>query len=600
MHKLLEYIKDKKDIILSIILSIISNIGFVAYLILQGNKVNGSIICISIIIQAILMNSCIEFLDKKKVIFTSIISLIYSILIILGAQLEMYSDIQWRKLTFIAIIGFTVFIFIIISFIIYKIKELKCNKNYEINLKEKNIKIIIFLTILIIWTIGYIASFPGVYGYDAGFQILEFQDETVNITTHFSILYSFILYLFVFIGKVVFNNYDIGFGIYSFIQMLFIVYVAYKVCWYIYNKFKNKYILIASIGFFILIPYNFILSISSCQDVWFGGIFALIIINLLNMIENEKYYKNLKNLVIYCIQIILLCLTRNNGLYATIVAIPFLLIFFKKKRVIAATVIAIIIAQIAQTIMFKELNVEKGNSLKEMMSIPVQQIGRVYCYNKESLTEEEMEYILKLVPGDVLEIHKLNQSISDALKSKLNTDLIKQDIGKFIKNYIKIGWKNKTEYIEAAMLNNLGLWYPDKVYPDTRMYHPLLEYKMLDAKIYNDKYIQINRKSAIPFIDKVFTYLIADGKFSKIPVIGTISSMGTASFIIIFSIFMILYNKKYRYLTIIGEILGLYLTLLLAPVALYRYMYGIMLIIPIIISLPFASKNKEIGGEENG
>lgn len=580
---------NKKNI-LSILLAGFALLGFVLYFNIQKNNI--LLIPILYILYKIFYKITTK-INKKEALFCSILSVIYSTMLILGFQLDAYNGILYNLKTLATLISLPFFIFFIVYHILVFIASLKIKNSYYSNKKE--IKLSTYAGIFVPWFLGFLALYPGVYGYDAGFQFMQFDITGTGVTSHYSILHSYIFYFLVNLGKTLFNNYQAGFAIYSFIQLAFLSYVSYKVCYYIYNKFNNIKILIASICFFALSPFNMILAISSCQDSIFAGLFVLVLLSTLEMIENNsKFWSTWKKPLKYFILVFLLCAIRNNALYAFIVVIPFAIILLKKNKFkfIALSALVITLFQIYKGPVHNLLNVQKGNSLKEMSSVIVQQFGRVYCYNKDSLTQEELSYIAELIPEDVLKTYEFSPCISDALKGNLNDTLLKSDFKKFIKMYLSIGVKNLGTYFEAFLLNSIGTWYPNKTYPDSRMYHPYLEYQMLDAKKWNENYIVIERNSLLPLYEKALNIFVNKSAWNIIPVISTIFSTGTYFFAFIFVIAYMIYERKHIYLVPLSLVLGLYITILLAPVSLYRYIYPIILSVPLILSTTLKTDKK--------
>lgn len=576
-------IKISKIKILSLFSAAVSLLGVILYFDLPKSNILFIPLFYALYIG---FKSIVPKVNTKDGIFCGKLSIIYSTMLILGYQLDTYNGFIYNTKTILALLCFPFVIFIIIYAILNYFNNLTL-KESKINISNKRLKLLIFLLIFVIWFLGFLAIFPGLYGYDAGFQFMEFDIPDYTVTSHFSILHSYLFYFLVNLGYKIFNSYKIGFAIYGFLQMLFLCSVTSKVCYYIYNKFKNIKLLTISVLFFALSPFAMILSLSACQDAIFAGIFVLVILSTLDMIENSKiFWSSWKKILTYFILIFLLCAFRNNGLYAFIVLVPFAIIFIKKYKLhfMILSFLAISLFEVYKGPFHNLLEIQKGDSLKEMSSVIVQQFGRVYCYKKDSLSDEELAYITHLIPEESLAIYEYNPCISDALKGALNTGLLKSDYLKFIKTYLSVGVKNPGVYIQAFLLNNIGTWYPNKTYPDSRMYHPFIEYEMLDAKKWNEHYIIIERTSFFPLYEKVLNIFVNKSAWNKLPIVSTIFSGGTYFFIFIFVVTYTIYNKKYMYLVPLSLVLGLYLTILLAPVTLYRYLYPIILCTPIIFS----------------
>lgn len=67
----------------------------------------------------------------------------------------------------------------------------------------------IFLAIIVIWGIAYLAMFPGIYDYDSIDQTLQFL-VTGNVSGHHPVLHSLLLSGFMKIGYVVFIVMKLG------------------------------------------------------------------------------------------------------------------------------------------------------------------------------------------------------------------------------------------------------------------------------------------------------------------------------------------------------------------------------------------------------
>ncbi len=540
--------------------------------------------------------------NKRAIIFSIILSIITAVIMIFGAQLERCNDIFWTIVTFAKI-----FMLIIALIPIYvKIIEL-CEKISRSKvcpkIKMKNSTFFLTFGILFIFGLmGFLALYPGVYGYDAGYEIMQIQYDDVTITTHFSVLYSYLLYGFVNLGNTLFHSYTIGFAIYSFVQMCIMTYIVTKVCIFCYRITENKKILITSTLFFCVFPLHIIMMVSAAQDTLFCGFIALILIEIYNMsMDTENFWKKIRNPIKFVALELLLCLFRNNGLYIMLVP-AVLTVFFVKKykfRSIALYVIAIALFLIYKGPILNKMNVVETDTLREMSSVPCQQIARSYIYKNEVYTEEEeaiLDNIFAYRQGEIFEYYTVNQSISDSIKGTLNEKYVKENRNEVIKLYVNNLIDDPENYVEGFLFNSLGFWYPDKVYPDSRIYHPYIEFEMLEAKKWNERYIEIERHSLFPIYNKVMKFIVEYNYCNKIPVISLLFTCGTYFLLLVFSVLYSIYIKKIRLLYPLSLLLGYYFTLLLSPVCIFRYCYALVLCAPIIISFVLG-KNKDIDGK---
>lgn len=596
-----EYINDlkiklykDKFIILNMLLSFISTIGIVGYyhIFTPYDLLSNSFINIIIFVLFIILFDKINWNKKRNNIFCIIFSVFLSSILILGTQLENNSDIAWSFITLIKIISLAFSIYPITSLVLsfldkYEIKNKNKIKNY------KNISLITFIFIVLFNSLVFLAIYPGEYAYDAGFQILEILDKDIQITSHFSFLFCFILAHIVNLGKTIFNSYQTGFAIYCFLQMLFLSFVSTKITVYSLKRSNNIYIYLFSILLFSFFPLYTVMALSAAQDSLFAGLFALVILNTLNMCENKNYWKKISNPIILSVLILLSCMIRNNGFYAFLVSIPFVILFNKNKRMLTLLVflVPLILYKIYSGPIYNLIGIQSTDTMNEMLSVPSQQLARVYNYNNTVFRKKDKVLLNKYYTKmDEFKYYTWRQSISDPIKSLIHNDNVSNDLFGYINLWINIGIRDPENYIEAFLLNTLGYWYPNKNYNDSRMYHPYIEYDMMNAKFWNKKYIDIKRNSKFKAYDKLLYFTLTKNYWKKIPILSTLFTMGTYFIIFVFLIGITILRKNWKHFIPLSIIFGLYITLLLSPVGLFRYGFPILMLLPIFITLIFSKK----------
>ena len=593
--------KDKKYIasniknIIPIVLSFISTLGINGLITITSEQVtNNSFVYFIFFALFLFIFSKIKNLKKGYTIFSIIFSVILSLVLIIGSQLEFYSEIIWSFATLIKIIALSVSIFPLNYLLLKYIDEFKIQKSDNINYKK--IFAITFLIILFFNFLVFLALYPGEYGYVAGFQIMEILEKDVKITSHFSLLFSFILAKVVNLGKVLFGSYQVGFGIYCFLQMTFLSYVATKITVFCTKRIPNKIIYFINVLFFSFFPLYTLMSISAAQDSVFAGLFCLIILNVIELIENKDYWKNKLKPISLGILIFLLCLIRNNGFYCILISIPFIFLACKNKKVVVLLIfiIPLFAYKIYSGPVFNILGVTKTDTFREMLSIPSQQFARVYNYNLKVFSKEKLKQLKKFYPEiNDFKYYTYRQSIADPTKSVLNNKYVKSNLKDYISLWTSIGVKDPENYVEAFLLNSLGFWYPNKNYNDDRMYHPYIEIEMMDAAKWNPRYVQIKRESKFPIYEKILNITIGKNAWKCIPVISTIFTTGTYFIIFIFLFLLTILRRNFKYMLPISIILGLYATLFLSPVALFRYCFPIIMVSPLMINLILYQKKKD-------
>lgn len=590
-----KYIASNLKNIIPFVLSFISTLGINGLITITSEQfTNNSFVYFIFFALFLFTFSKIKILKKGYTVFSIIFSVFLSLVLIIGSQLEFYSEIIWSFATLIKIIALSVSIFPLNYLLLKYVDKFKIQKSDNINYKK--IFVITFLIILFFNFLVFLALYPGEYGYDAGFQIMEILEKDVQITSHFSLLFSFILAKVVNLGKVLFGSYQVGFGIYCFLQMTFLSYVATKITVFCVKRIPNKIIYFINVLFFSFFPLYTLMSISAAQDSVFAGLFCLIILNVIELIENKDYWKNKLKPISLGILIFLLCLIRNNGFYCILISIPFIFLACKNKKVVVLLIfiIPLFAYKIYSGPVFNILGVIKTDTFREMLSIPSQQFARVYNYNLKVFSKEELKQLKKFYPQiDDFKYYTYRQSIADPTKSVLNNKYVKSNLKDYISLWTSNGVKDPENYVEAFLLNSLGFWYPNKNYNDDRMYHPYIEIEMMDAAKWNPRYVQIKRESKFPIYEKILNITIGKNAWKRIPIISTIFTTGTYFIIFIFLFLLTILRRNFKYMLPISIILGLYATLFLSPVALFRYCFPIIMVSPLMINLILYQKKND-------
>lgn len=590
-----KYIASNLKNIIPFVLSFISTLGINGLITITSEQfTNNSFVYFIFFALFLFTFSKIKILKKGYTIFSIIFSVFLSLVLIIGSQLEFYSEIIWSFATLIKIIALSVSIFPLNYLLLKYVDKFKIQKSDNINYKK--IFVITFLIILFFNFLVFLALYPGEYGYDAGFQIMEILEKDVQITSHFSLLFSFILAKVVNLGKVLFGSYQVGFGIYCFLQMTFLSYVATKITVFCVKRIPNKIIYFINVLFFSFFPLYTLMSISAAQDSVFAGLFCLIILNVIELIENKDYWKNKLKPISLGILIFLLCLIRNNGFYCILISISFIFLACKNKKVVVLLIfiIPLFAYKIYSGPVFNILGVTKTDTFREMLSIPSQQFARVYNYNLKVFSKEELKQLKKFYPQiDDFKYYTYRQSIADPTKSVLNNKYVKSNLKDYISLWTSNGVKDPENYVEAFLLNSLGFWYPNKNYNDDRMYHPYIEIEMMDAAKWNPRYVQIKRESKFPIYEKILNITIGKNAWKRIPIISTIFTTGTYFIIFIFLFLLTILRRNFKYMLPISIILGLYATLFLSPVALFRYCFPIIMVSPLMINLILYQKKND-------
>ena len=526
----------------------------------------------------------VRFDNKKLNICCLIISILLSSMHLIGYYINnymylcgMYSTKSNIIKSIFSFIGYMVIIYLGCYFLFDKIKNVKLGEIKTLKKLEKlnNIKVFsIFFILLFIAYLPYFLNFyPGIMSFDSIFQIHQ-SIGIEKFTAHHPVLHTLIIKLCIKLGLIINGSYELGTGIYSFIQILFMSFVFATVLTYMKKNNINLKLVILFLLYYMFYPVFGMYSVTMWKDVPFALAFSLYIICIYEIICNkDEYLKSKKSNVLFIVSTLLMIFFRNNGFYVFILTIPFVYIYAKKyyKKLTIIFVIIIFIYKFVNGPVLNYFNTEKG-SIKEALSVPLQQLARVEINKHDFLTDYEYTEIHNFIKIDNIKLY-YNPKLSDPIKEKFNVEYFEKNKLKFIKLWVSLFFKYPKEYIESFLCNSVGYWYPETVHT------------VISKNIYHfDKGIYLERNSIIKIdlIEKWTNFIEA----RNVPVIAMIFSIG-ANMWIIFILFMYcIYSKKYNLFLLYIPVFALWLTILASPVhAEYRYIFGIFTTLPFVISV---------------
>lgn len=461
----------------------------------------------------------------------------------------------------------------VMSIVIIRLANLSSNGKKKENIIDKLIgKYFVDLTFLLgVHIPVYLALYPGICYYDVSVQIEQY-DTPYFIQNH-PLLHTLFLGFF----KNLFSNPNTGYAIATMIQLLLVEMVMAYVVLYIYKRTKSKILSVFTLLFFGLHPVHSLFPLSTTKDIFFSICLVMFYLDL------KQYFKqgNLHRLeyvrLIGCGVMILLL--RNNAQYAFIPAmliIAIMLLVRKQgmKRFLFITFSVLMIATIINKTLVVSLKATPG-SIKEMMSIPAQELGRIYnTIDDEQRKEEIREYIE--------EPERYNYYLSDALKEQLPFEILDSKC----KHFLLFTFLRNFEYpiicIDAVFYSVQGYWdlfhcpyiedhfylvqYPDRWWGDSS----------LDSKI----------EPLYEFCAEWFhtTESYADQWY--------IIFFNIALYIWIFLFYFIKAIHDNDHATIYSCLLPLFYlaTLLLGPGAIVRYVYAFYMLAPVMMVESFGER----------
>ena len=583
----MNYIKKNKKIILNILFSIFTYISIILYLGIYLKSYSYDFIIN--IIYFLILYLYFKFdknYDKRTKRYSIILSIILSFILVVGnrvnyAIINNIINIYDLKNVFISIFiiaGFSLIFYRIFCYMFIEINKIELVDTK----KEKGLSKKFFLLMVIMmvgcWGIYFLRYYPAILTPDSHYVI--HYSEFKIFSDHHTFIHTWFFALFFYIGKFIFSSKIMGIAFYTIIQMILLATIFNIGINYFYkNGLKKIYCIILWL-IFAFSPLHGHYSVTLWRDILFSASFLLIIISIYECTINKCCVK-FKYLLYFIIGCFIMIFFRNNGIYIYIFMLPFLFIFcyYKKKRMRVLYLSILIIYFIIKGPVFDLLNVERSKTV-EAYSIPLQQISRV-IYSDEKLDKSTIKKLEKYM--DVSKIKNNYKSyISDPIKGITNSDNLSKDSLGFLKVWVSILFKYPDTYIEAYLSQTLGYWYPS------------VDYWAVGTQIKSiNGWETVNCHS---LLSNKMTNFVDNLKNNKLPFGFFIWSIGLNVMIILFSTFILLYNREYKKLLAFVPLCALWLSIMVAsPVfSELRYVYALFICAPfcLIISLINNKKRK--------
>jgi Family of unknown function (DUF6020) len=306
------------------------------------------------------------------------------------------------------------------------------------------------IPMILIWIIYLIAYYPAVMSIDSLSQWNQmttgsYWDGHPVIHTLFNKLITSIYYspAAIVLSQIVITALIIGFGLYSFEKI-----GVKKVYLYLIILF---FMFVPTFGFMVIILW---------KDILFSSFLLLYTIIIINVVYTKgDYLIPMKNKAFIIIISVVVCLFRHNGLMVFIGTSIMLLIYFKTKFKDNLIIIALtsIIFLVVKGPFYNYLNVSETSS-NEALAIPTQQIAYVIKENG-SLSDSEADYFNSILPLEEWK-KSYNKFSVDPIKmhSDFKKEIITNDMGTFLKNWISVLRKNPSLCYEAYKNQTNIIW----------------------------------------------------------------------------------------------------------------------------------------------
>lgn len=546
----------------------------------------------------------IEELNKDKIttVVCVLTALFFGFALVCGEALETEGELPVRSMSAWISFGMTTALcFVILFAFLCRIREskkhtVKCEAVIEkpgkfFESMTNRLGFVWFL-FLLCWIPVFFAVYPGFFLYDA----FEEYNEIVTrvFTTHHPLLHVLALGGIVHAVYKLTGSYNLGIAAYILGQMTIVAGVFAWIIGLLQKHHVKRNIRIAVFLYFAFFPVNVMFVLCSVKDTMFA--IALLVALILMMKCVQKGVGKNDSFMIGG-ALLLAMLLRNNMLYALIVFVGllFLLICMKKdmherKTVLIKLVIAFSILLCAYFCVNKGLAMAvhaSNQESQEILTVPIQQIARCYQSDTNLYTAEERELLYTYIPEDSL--RRYTPNLSDPVKAGFINKAYRDNTKGFWKLWFKGLIRNPVGYLNAWCMTSYGFWYPDAKI-DVYEGHVVFTHEYEKSSYFGfETELPGIRDSKIPMLEKIYHDISLEGNIQRFPVLSWFFSMGVLTFV--FIICMNVFVARKEYVRMVPYLLPMlvWMTYLLGPTFLPRYMVFQWFMLPVILIDTFAN-----------
>lgn len=450
-------------------------------------------------------------------------------------------------------------------------------------MKETTANLMTFLFLLLCWLPVLLAVYPGFFVYDAQDEYIQVASRT--FTTHHPLVHVLLLGGMICAVHKVTDSYNLGIACYTLFQMLLVSGGFTFLLSYLRKKKVSKTLRFISTLYFGLFPVIVMFTLCSAKDALFTTALLVLLICLLEMnLNNDAFFASKGWILLSLVSSVMMMLFRNNGIYAFVVLIPFLAVYQKKyrKQVILWAVLAVAGCLLVNGGLKVAFHAEDSEN-QEILTVPIQQLARTYKYSPEVFDEEDEKVLHEILPKEALVLY--NARLSDPVKYRFCNEAFAADRIKYMKLWAKTGLKKPLSYFNAWLMTSYGFWYPDTVI-NVYAGNSVFTFTYEDSSYFGyEVELPGIRDSKIPWLDEVYRRLSLEIEQEKVPILSMLFSPGGLFWLFAFVFSYMLYRKNYHILMPCLMVLAVWLTVILGPTYLPRYVLIFWFALPLLAAL---------------
>lgn len=476
--------------------------------------------------------------------------------------------------------GLFVIFELLLNAMYFHLSNIKSCSFHKRDIANKHVKKVFLISFSLLWCVYFcffMNQYPGSLSCDSPAQLRQAMGDMPYENAN-PLINTLVLTICVKLGLFIGNSVNCGIALYTLFQFTLVALIFAYTITVLYKTGANRWIIVFSQLFFNCMPYNIFYAIGMWKDTFFAIFFLASIayfyeclyLSASSGVQSVSLYRK----IILFVLILISSLSRNSGWSSLLTFGIVLLIYAIKNKLqlviaLARLVISgVLCSLILVSVIYPFFGILDNGGIEVGLSVPLQQIARVVAYNKD-FSEEDYQMINDILPADQIK-DLYDPTISDPIKFSVNREPLKENLRNYAKLWVNLGLKNPKSYLDAYIDLTKCYWYPDETgwTWDTRIFEnpygvtrtPLLFPQIDIEQIF---YVQCHKQDVLYTSSIILWIAIVMFGFSSL----SKNKLGSIMFVPLFAVYI-----------------GLMIT---SPVALFRYTYGVVVCLPLIISIPF-------------
>lgn len=404
-----------------------------------------------------------RFLGKPCSKALLIFSLIVAFISVLG--LSYYHTLSWDLVfswengqfikALLLIAAYTVFLSYIFRWIIHLFAVLSAKpftepKNWYTRCLYRHTYLTVFLTLLPLYLLLLVISYPAVPSTDAVSQIVLCFSGDQWANNH-PVVHSAFQYLCIKICISVLNSANAGLLLISLSQLFFaLLAVSYSVDAMLHRLKLPFFFPVVSLVYYAIHPMIQRYMFNLTKDVMYSSFYLCFILSFYLLLTGKQQRRDIFVLIVTGIAFLLF---RNEAKAISLICTLLLIITKVPRRKYAAAVLlaTILISSCMSFLVLPLFNIHPG-SVREVLSIPFQQTARYLKEYPDDVTAEEKAAIDAILDYDT--IGKVyNTDFSDPVKLTFNEAYKKEELLSYLKTWARMFTRHPDAYIQATINN---------------------------------------------------------------------------------------------------------------------------------------------------